>query len=79
MQAIAFSKMLKPVSNKIIEEKRLYLPPRNDEKKTLVFDLDETLIHCNESVNLPSDVVLPIKFPSGEVIEAGINIRPYCL
>lgn len=34
-----------------------------------MFDLDETLIHCNESANVPSDVVLPIKFPTGEIIE----------
>ncbi len=47
------------------------------DKKTLVFDLDETLIHCNEKVDMPCDVVLPITFPSGDVIEAGINIRPY--
>lgn len=39
------------------------------EKRTLVFDLDETLVHCNESVEKPSDVVLPIKFPSGETIK----------
>lgn len=45
----------------------------------MVFDLDETLIHCNESINLPCDVVLPIKFPHGDVIEAGINIRPYAI
>lgn len=55
------------------------MPTRRDGKKTLVFDLDETLIHCNENANIPSDVVLPIKFPTGEIIEAGINVRPYCL
>ena len=26
---------------------------------------------------MPYDIKLPIKFPTGEVIEAGINIRPY--
>ena len=46
-------------------------------KKTVVFDLDETLIHCNDSADEESDVVLAIKFPSGEIIDAGINIRPY--
>ncbi|EGR33782.1 NLI interacting factor-like phosphatase family protein, putative [Ichthyophthirius multifiliis] len=51
---------------------------KKNRQKTLVFDLDETLIHCNENVQIPSDVVLPIKFPTGEIIEAGINIRPYC-
>jgi len=35
------------------------------------------LIHCNESSDVPSDVILPIRFPHGEIIEAGINIRPY--
>jgi CTD small phosphatase-like protein 2 len=44
-------------------------------KKTLVFDLDETLIHCNESVNMPSDVVLPIRFPTGEVIEVNCGLK----
>jgi len=44
-----------------------------------VFDLDETLIHCNESPSLPSDIKLTIKMQTGEVFEAGINIRPYAL
>jgi len=39
------------------------------DKKTLIFDLDETLIHCNESTAIPSDVLLPIRFPHGEIIE----------
>ena len=47
------------------------------DKKTIVFDLDETLIHCNENTSIPYDILLPIKFPSGDIIEAGINIRPY--
>lgn len=47
------------------------------DKKTIVFDLDETLIHCNETTSIPHDVALPITFPTGEVIEAGINIRPH--
>lgn len=39
------------------------------DKKTLVLDLDETLIHCNENLNLPFDIVVPITFPTGEIIE----------
>lgn len=41
--------------------------------------MDETLIHCNENVNMPCDTKLPIKFPTGEIIYAGINIRPHAV
>lgn len=53
--------------------------PFYKDKKTLVFDLDETLIHCNENSDMPSDIKLSIKLQSGETFEAGINIRPYAL
>lgn len=69
--------MLKAPNIKVINEKKIYLPKRQDNKKTLVLDLDETLIHCNESTAIPADVILPIKFPTGEIVEAGINVRPY--
>ncbi|CAD8184199.1 unnamed protein product [Paramecium octaurelia] len=73
MQASIFQKSVKITNS--FEDKKVNLPSTN--KKTIVFDLDETLIHCNESVQIPGDVILPIKFPSGEIIEASINIRPY--
>lgn len=38
------------------------------ERKTIVFDLDETLIHCNDSTEAPHDVKIQIKFPTGEEI-----------
>lgn len=41
--------------------------------------MDETLIHCNETTSTPHDVTLPITFPTGEIIEAGINIRPHAV
>lgn len=41
----------------------------NKDKKTLIFDLDETLIHCNDNPNVPSDVIVQIVFPTGELIE----------
>jgi len=34
------------------------------DKKTLIFDLDETLVHCNEATG-NSDVILPIMLPNG--------------
>ena len=35
----------------------------------MIFDLDETLIHCNDSSEMKSDVILPIRFPTGENIQ----------
>jgi len=77
-QALTFCKYLRPVDPKVLAQKKVFLPKRisHKDKKTVIFDLDETLIHCNESTDMPSDVILPIRFPHGEIIEAGINIRP---
>jgi len=36
------------------------------DKKTIVLDLDETLIHCNYNTDIPADVILPIIFPNGD-------------
>jgi Dullard-like phosphatase family protein len=80
-QALTFCKYLRPVDPKMLAQKKVFLPkkPAHKDKKSIIFDLDETLIHCNESADIPSDVVLPIRFPHGEIIEAGINIRPYAI
>lgn len=48
-------------------------------KRTIIFDLDETLIHCNESLEKPHDVALDIVFPNGSKIKAGINVRPFAV
>lgn len=62
------------------------LPPPRDpvnQKKLLIFDMDETLIHCVDDVEKQdSDIVLEIKFPDvdeDETVYAGINIRPYII
>lgn len=42
--------------------------------------MDETLIHCVDDLTSEvPDIVLDVKFPSGEIIPAGINIRPYAI
>ena len=46
-------------------------------KKTIIFDLDETLVHCCDDISQNPDVTLPVTFPTGETVLAGINIRPY--
>ena len=49
--------------------------------KTVVFDLDETLIHCVDDIETQEpDVVLEINFEAEEeTVYAGINIRPYII
>ena len=59
------------------------LPPPNAEHKTktIVFDLDETLIHCVDDIDLENpDVIIPLHFTGEpEPVMAGINIRPYAV
>lgn len=78
-QAMKIVKDLPEVDRIQLREKRLNVPRRKgyESKKTLVFDLDETLVHCCDDIETENpDVILPITFPTGEVVEAGINIRP---
>ncbi|KRX08281.1 HAD-like domain [Pseudocohnilembus persalinus] len=42
---------------------------QNESGKTIIFDLDETLIHCNEGVHMPADAFLDINFSTGEEIK----------
>ena len=37
-------------------------------KPVFVFDLDETLIHCNETLEKKTDIILPIIFPNGDKV-----------
>lgn len=77
-QSLVYIKNTEMASEDDIIGKKVYLPPlRKEGMKTLIFDLDETLIHCNEDENVPSDMKVPIKFTGGDAILAGLNIRPY--
>ncbi len=53
------------------------LSPFPPNRNMLIFDLDQTLIHCNESLSHPHDIALSITFPNNSSITAGINVRPY--
>lgn len=53
-------------SNKYILNKKIIIKVSiflfiSIDKITIVFDLDETLVHCNESLAIPSDVILTIQ------------------
>lgn len=47
------------------------------DRGTLIFDMDETLIHCNETVDMHADFITKVNFITGECIEVfnKINIR----
>lgn len=48
------------------------------DKKTIVFDLDETLMSSNAHFDdSPCDVKIPVVLPDGEVLEVDVHIRPH--
>lgn len=75
LQSLCFLKSLNLEGYKTSGEE-VWLPDQETPRKTLIFDLDETLIHCNENQEVPSDVSVEVVFPTGEKIKAGINVRP---
>ena len=77
--SLQFCRNLKPPKKSDLISRRTTLVRRacDFNKKTLVLDLDETLIHCNTNRPQQTDLLLPIQFPSGDRIEAPVNLRPY--
>ena len=61
-----------------LRQKTVFLPKlKRKVKKTLIFDLDETLIHTNNDPRQKSDVVVDMVFPDGQRSRAGVNVRPF--
>ena len=58
------SSLLKPSDEKI-EELKLDLPEKFLKKKLAIFDLDETLIHCELKNPLKAEKIITIKLPNG--------------
>lgn len=59
----------------------LFLTLLQVNKKTIILDLDETLVHCtyhDADDSKTPDVTLPIPMDGGGSVEAGFNIRPFC-
>ena len=70
------------VPEEAIQDKLIYLPEplQNEHRKCLIFDMDETLIHCVDDIETQNpDVLLEIDFPGEETVCAGINLRPYLM
>ena len=72
---------LRPVDLQQLRAKRVTIPRRKvyEYKKIVIFDLDETLVHCCYDSCAESTVVLPIVFPNGDIVQAPISIQPYAL
>lgn len=78
LDSLNIIKTLGAIDFRQLKEKRINLPknPKYEGKKTLIFDLDETLIHCCVNGE-QADVFLDIRLTNGQRCEAGINIRPF--
>lgn len=75
LQAINYMKSIKSPSEQELAKLQTALPNQPSHRKTVILDLDETLIHCNEEIQ--GHVRLPIKLPDGQVTNAGVNVRPH--
>jgi len=78
LESICLIKRLSPVPAHIIEKKMI--PPDTwTNKKLLVFDLDETLVHCVTENIEKADKAITVTLNTGEKIKAGVNIRPHAI
>ena len=78
-QSISFIQTLE-IDYREIQSRMIELSFRGPNRKVLLFDLDETLAHCvrHKNVMKEPDIFLDVKTPTGKVLKAGFNIRPYC-
>ncbi|CAD8159653.1 unnamed protein product [Paramecium pentaurelia] len=77
-QELSIGIKLKPANYTDIKNKQVKLDKLNKYKNsiTLVFDLDETLIHCNERDHKLYDAILTVNVNKTQQVQAKINVRP---
>lgn len=77
-QAMKFVQSLSQPDTDEIRRKSLWLMkrPGYENKRTVVFDLDETLVHCIQTPEL-GDFSIDIQVSPERLVRAGVNIRPY--
>jgi hypothetical protein len=82
LQALQYMKKVSLPPMDELKDKLVFLPkPKLPHiRKTLIFDMDETLIHCVDDIDEEKpQVVLDVIFEDGEVVEAGVNVRPFAI
>jgi len=56
-----------PYHSAYLSKPPVYLPPyRPGITKTLIFDIDETMIHCLDDISSPPDVIIKIPLNDNE-------------
>ena len=80
-KSLRLARDLRPVDIQQLRSKRVTLARRRgyEYKKTVIFDLDETLVHCCDDNSIDATVILPIRAPSGETIDVAICVRPFAV
>lgn len=69
--SLKFCKGLVPATSAELSTKIRHYQSKvpNKHSKSLILDLDETLIHCVTAAGQPADIYLPIKFPNGDTVK----------
>lgn len=78
--ALQMLPQVKPYENAYLSKEGITIPDFPPGiSKTLIFDIDETMIHCLEEANTIPDVIIkiPLDEEETEFADAGINIRPH--
>ena len=72
---LSFVRHLPPADPDQLRSRMVLLsrPPSTQPRKTLIFDLDETPVHCVPDIT-QAQVSIPVRFPSGETLKAGVNV-----
>ncbi len=81
LTALEYLKALPEFGEETISDRRVYIPVCKRRKRLVIFDLDETLVHCmgtqEECAGKQVDRWVELKFPGEEKVLAGINVKPF--
>ena len=80
--ALKFIKTIRAPSDEMMMKIRVQCPKLNNslinKNRTIVLDLDETLIHVSKDGD-KSDFKIPVKFKDGTIIQLGVIYRPFLI